>query len=129
MNPFWGRKSHEAKNPLLADVPCRLMCLAGTILPYWYFIPWLSTNGLQPALFVRELLANRISAFFAMDVIVSACVLIAFVRIEKSRLPIRWSWLPVLAVVTVGVSLGLPLFLYLRELELERAKSLSAWST
>jgi len=102
-----------------------LMCLAGTLLPYWYFIPWLFTNGLQPALFVQELFANRISAFFAMDVVVSACVLILFVRIERSRLAIRWRWLPVLAVVTVGVSLGLPLFLYLRELELERTKSLA----
>jgi len=29
-------------------------------------------------------------------------------------------WLPVASVLLVGVSLGLPLFLYLRERELER---------
>jgi hypothetical protein len=35
-------------------------------------------------------------------------------------LPIRNRWLVLLAVLTVGVSLGLPLFLYLREIALER---------
>jgi len=46
--------------------------------------------------------------------------LLAFTRVESARLGIRRSWLVLVAVLTVGVSLGLPLFLYLRELELER---------
>jgi len=50
-------------------------------------------------------------------------ILIVFMRIESARLNIRRRWLPVLAVLTVGVSLGLPLFLYLRELTLEQLKS------
>ena len=70
-------------------------------------------------LFVRELFANRISAFFGMDVFVSAIVLIAFMRVESGRLNIRPRWLPVLAVLTVGVSLGLPMFLYMRELRMK----------
>jgi hypothetical protein len=104
------------------------MCAAGTILPYCFFVPWLIANGMDLASFVRELFANRISAFFGMDVIVSACVLIAFARIERSRLAVKWRWLPVLAIFTVGVSLGLPLYLYLRELELERNQALAAKS-
>jgi hypothetical protein len=32
-------------------------------------------------------------------------------------------WLPIASVLLVGVSLGLPLFLYLRERELERRAS------
>jgi hypothetical protein len=55
-----------------------------------------------------------------MDVIVSAMALLAFTRIESARLGIRRRWLVVVAVLTVGVSLGLPLFLYLRELALEQ---------
>ena len=54
-----------------------------------------------------------------MDVIVSAVALLVFTRIESARLGIRRRWLVVIAVLTVGVSLALPLFLYLRELELE----------
>jgi hypothetical protein len=98
------------------------LCFAGVLLPYWQFIPWVMQHGMNLALFVRELFANRISAFFAMDVLVSAVVLIVFMRVESERLEIRRRWLPVLAVLTVGVSLGLPLFLYLRESRLEEVK-------
>jgi hypothetical protein len=48
-----------------------------------------------------------------------------FTRIESARLAIRNRWLVVIAVLTVGVSLALPLFLYLRELELERKPNLA----
>lgn len=96
------------------------LCLAGLVIPYVEFVPWLHQHGLNLALFVRELFANRIGAFFGMDVIVSAVVLIVFTRIESKRLAIRNRWLVIVAVLTVGVSLALPLFLYLRELALER---------
>jgi hypothetical protein len=95
------------------------LCLAGVLLPYWQFLPWALQHGLNLPLFARELFANRIGAFFGMDVIVSAIALLAFTRIESTRLGIRKRWLVLVAVLTVGVSLGLPLFLYLRELELE----------
>jgi FtsH-binding integral membrane protein len=55
-----------------------------------------------------------------LDVIVSAVVLICFIQTEGKRLGIRLLWLPTLAVLLVGVSLGLPLFLYLRQLQLDR---------
>jgi hypothetical protein len=71
-------------------------------------------------LFFHQLFANRISAFFGMDVIVSAVTLMIFVRRERSHLPAAAGWLPLIAVLTVGVSLALPLFLYLRERRLDK---------
>lgn len=97
-----------------------ILCFAGVLLPYWQFVPWVVQHGLNLPLFARELFANRIGAFFGMDVIVSAVALLVFTRIESARVGIRKRWLVIVAVLTVGVSLGLPLFLYLRELELER---------
>ena len=79
-------------------------------------------HGINLPLFVRELFANRLSAFFGMDVLVSAAVLMVFMRIEGVRLDIRRRWLPVLALLTVGVSLALPMFLYMRELSMEQIK-------
>jgi hypothetical protein len=96
------------------------LCVIGFLLPYSQFFPWVIQHGLNVPLFVRELFANRISAFFGMDVIFSAVTLLLFTRIESARVKIRRRWLVVVAVLTVGVSLGLPLFLYLRELEFER---------
>ena len=96
-----------------------VFCILGLVLPYAEFVPWVLHHGLNLPLFVRELFANRIGAFFGMDVLVSAVALLAFTRIESERLGIRHRWLVILAVLTVGVSLGLPLFLYLREQQLK----------
>ena len=98
-----------------------VFCLLGLLLPYSQFVPWIMEHhGLNMPLFIRDLFANRISAFFAVDVIVSAIVLILFVRVEGTRLAMRLLWLPILATFFVGVSLGFPLFLYLRQRELDR---------
>jgi len=97
-----------------------ILCFLGVVVPYWQFVPWVLQHGLNLSLFARELFANRIGAFFGMDVVVSAVTLLVFTRIESARIGIRRRWLVLIAVLTVGVSLGLPLFLYLREGEIER---------
>lgn len=99
-----------------------LLCVVGLVLPYWRFVPWVVVNGLQPRYFLEQLFANRISGFFAMDVLVSSIVLLVFMHSEDSRRGVRGRWFPVLAVFIVGVSLALPLFLYLRELDLEQER-------
>ncbi len=97
-----------------------ILCVVGAALPYWHFAPWLAENGLNLPLFFRELFANRVGAFFGMDVFVSAAALLVFSFAEGARLRLRHRWLPAAAVVAVGVSLGLPLFLYMRERRLEQ---------
>ena len=98
-----------------------LFCLVGTVLPYSQAGPWLVAHGLDLPLFFRELFANRIGGFFGMDVLVSTAVLWTFVALEGRRLGVRHLWAPVAASLAVGVSLGLPLFLCLRQARLERA--------
>lgn len=100
-----------------------LLCILGVALPYSQFIPWVMENGLHMRFFFQQLFANRIGGFFGMDVLVSTVVLILFVRREGQRLGVRLVWLPIVGVLTVGVSLGLPLFLYLRERALERQQA------
>jgi len=100
-----------------------VLCVLGLVLPYWQFVPWVLANGLNMPLFLRQLFANRVGAFFGMDVLVSAVALLVFTRRESSRLGVHGRWLPLIAVLTVGVSLGLPLFLYLRELALEQGRT------
>ncbi|MFQ5664702.1 MAG: DUF2834 domain-containing protein [Terriglobia bacterium] len=97
------------------------LCVLGTALPYSQFIPWVMENGLNVGYFFRQLFANRIGGFFGMDVLVSAGVLFVFVLVEGRQLRMRALWLPIAAAMTVGVSLGLPLFLFLRERALERS--------
>jgi Terpene cyclase DEP1 len=96
-----------------------ILCVLGAVVPYAKFAPWLLHNGLNLRLFFREMTVNDIAAFFALDVVMSAVVVIVFLRLETGRLKIRNRWLVPVALVTVGVSLGLPLFLYLRERAIE----------
>jgi len=95
-------------------------CVLGLILPYSQFMPWLLEHGLNVTLFFHELFASRISAFFALDVIVSAIVLIWFIQNEGKRLRVRLLWLPTVGILVVGVSFGLPIFLFLRQVTLDR---------
>lgn len=96
------------------------LCLIGVFIPNAVFWPWLLAHGFDLRLFVHDLFANGVSAFFGLDVVLSAFVLAAFVFIEGRRLQIRHRWLPIAAACLVGVSLGLPLFLYQRQLRLDR---------
>lgn len=100
-----------------------LLCVAGVILPYWQLVPWLTANGLNLPLFFRQLFGTHVGAFFGMDVFVSAVALMVFAGSESSRLKMSGRWWPLVAVLAVGVSLGLPLFLYLRERKLERGRA------
>jgi hypothetical protein len=100
-----------------------VLCALGFALPYSQFIPWVIEHGLDLSLFVRQLFANRVGGFFGLDVLVSAVALIGFIRSEGARLKMRSLWLPIASILFVGVSLGLPLFLYLREREMERPTS------
>jgi Terpene cyclase DEP1 len=92
-----------------------ILSIAGFVLPYSQFVPWVLANGLDTRLFVHELFSNRIGGFFGMDVIVSAFVLIPLIFAEGRRLAMKQLWAPVIGTLLVGVSFGLPLFLLMRE--------------
>ncbi len=91
------------------------LTVLGLILPYTQFVPWLMEHGLNLRLLVSEVTASRIAGFAWLDVIVSALVLLVFMGTDGRKKGIRYLWLPVIGTFLVGVSFGLPLFLYLRE--------------
>jgi Protein of unknown function DUF2834 len=101
-----------------------ICCALGLLLPCWQLVPWLLEHGLNLTLLFRELFANRISTFFAIDVTVSAIVLIWFIHSEDKHLRVR-IWLPTAGTLVVGVSFGFPLFLFLRQVTLDRTTARS----
>jgi Protein of unknown function DUF2834 len=98
-----------------------VLCIAGVILPYSQLIPFLREHGLDLPLFFQQLFANRVSGFFGMDVIVSSLTLWVFVYSEGTRLKMRHLWVCVVGSLLVGVSLGLPLFLLMRQSKLDES--------
>jgi hypothetical protein len=95
------------------------LCVVGAVVPYAIFLPWVAEHGLPPGLLIREIFANRAAGSFAADVILSSVAFWAFVAIEGRRAAVRRLWIPIAANIVVGLSLGLPLFLYMRERRLE----------
>ena len=91
----------------------------GIVLPFALLFPWVMENGFDlPALF-REAVSTRIGAFAWLDVVLSALALIVFILHEGQRTGMDRLWLPILGTCLVGVSCGLPLFLWMRELHKE----------
>lgn len=100
------------------------LCVPGALLPWMPLAPWFGTHGLNVSLFFRHLFANGVAGAFALDVIICAVVVCAFVLIEGRRSDVRHLWAPIAGTFVIGVCFGLALFLYLRERRLERVVSL-----
>ena len=101
-----------------------VLCILGTLLPYSQFLPFLREHGLDVSLLIKDLFANRISGFFGLDVIVSSIVLWVLVLTEGRRRQMRHLWIYIVCNLLVGVSLGLPLFLYMRERKIAHGEAI-----
>jgi len=91
-----------------------ILFIVGTIVPYYFFISFLIEHGIDTYAILQNMLANKISTFFVSDVIISAICLFVLSFASRKMIGIYWI-LPVVATLCIGVSAGLPLFLYLRE--------------
>ncbi|ALG52023.1 MULTISPECIES: DUF2834 domain-containing protein [Vibrio harveyi group] len=92
-----------------------VLTLLGVLLPYGAFIPWFLNNGLDIFQLYRDAVANPISIFAWLDVLVSAIVLLVFIVVDGNRNKVKYWYLAVLGTVFVGVSCGLPMYLYFKE--------------
>ena len=72
------------------------LCLAviGATVPYSQFLPWLAEHGMNLPMLFSELFSTRIGAFFGCDVLISAVVLIGFIRREGAKQGFAFSGLP-----------------------------------
>ncbi|WP_295230577.1 DUF2834 domain-containing protein [uncultured Chryseobacterium sp.] len=100
-----------------------LFFVLGTVLPLAQFFPFIIQYGLNSNLFFSQLFANRMSSFFAMDVLVSAVVMIIFIAFESKRLNIKNTWVCYAGLLIAGVSCALPLFLYMREKRISASRT------
>jgi hypothetical protein len=97
-----------------------VLCVLGFAMPYYFLVRFVAEHGLRLSVLVNQTFANPLSAFFAADVLVSSVVSWAFIYRERRKRSIKLLWVCIIANVAVGVSLALPLFLLLREIQPER---------
>lgn len=98
--------------------PLRLVYLAlaiwGAIHPMYYFISWFLENGWSLMAMVDAWHANLATSGLVWDLTIAAVALTVFVIAEVW---VRRNWIGLIAIPAtfcIGVSCGLPLYLFLR---------------
>ena len=90
------------------------LAIWGTIHPMAYFIAWFQAEGWSLAKMVDAWHANAASSGLVWDLTIAAVALTVWVITESIH---RKAWLNLVAIPAtfcIGVSCGLPLYLYLR---------------
>ena len=96
-----------------------ILAVIGFVGPYCFLISFLAAQGVDGKAFVQQLFGTKISTFFAVDLLVSSVVFLRYLAREATRYSIGYRWVYVVALLTVGLSFALPLFLFVRESHLE----------
>lgn len=91
-----------------------LLCVVGVIAPWVFLLGFLDHPQASIPLFFTSIFVNSITSAVAADLIVSSVVFFVFVFFEGKRLDMKKLWLFIPATLCVGLSFGLPLFLYFR---------------
>ncbi|MVO15018.1 DUF2834 domain-containing protein [Parasedimentitalea huanghaiensis] len=87
----------------------------GTLVPWLFFGSFFALNGLDINAFILGLFANGAAAGFSADVLISMVVFWVWSWQDAQRQSLQHWWLVLPAGFTVGLSLALPLYLWMRE--------------
>lgn len=91
-----------------------LLAVWGAIHPMYYFVQWFQAEGLDLGKMVDAWHANAASSGLVWDLTIAAIALTVFIIAEVTS---RRNWIGLIAIPAtfgIGVSCGLPLYLYLR---------------
>jgi len=97
------------------------LCVLGIVGPWLYLLGFFGSAQPSVSLFFSSIFVNQVASAVAVDLLISALVFFVFLFIEGRRLNMSrlWLFMCVPATLLVGLSFGLPLFLYLRAKHLE----------
>ncbi|MFO7593518.1 MAG: DUF2834 domain-containing protein [Pseudomonadota bacterium] len=95
------------------------LAVIGLIIPWWFLFDFLVSGNATPILFVQNIFNNSVSSAVAADLLISAFVFFVFVYMEGKRWGMRRLWVYPVVTVCIGLSFGLPLFLYCRSRKME----------
>jgi carbon starvation protein CstA len=86
----------------------------GAIHPMYYFISWFRDNGVSLSKMVDAWHVNAATSGLVWDLTIAAIALTVFI---VSEVAVRRNWIVLISIPAtfgIGVSCGLPLYLYLR---------------
>ena len=91
-----------------------VLALWGTVHPMYYFLSWFMENGFSLMGMVNAWHANAAASGLVWDLTIAAITLTLWIIAEVS---VRRNWIALIAIPAtfcIGVSCGLPLYLFLR---------------
>ena len=98
--------------------PLRMIYLAlaiwGAVHPMIYFAQWFQSDGIAISGMINAWQANAASTGLFWDLVIAAITLTVFIIAEVA---VRRNWIALIAIPAtflIGVSCGLPLYLFLR---------------
>ena len=90
------------------------LALWGAVHPMWYFIRWLRAERWDLMMMVDAWNANAASTGLVWDLTIAATALTLWIIHEVYKGRQYWHSIAILATFGIGVSCGLPLYLFLR---------------
>ena len=90
------------------------LAIIGAIVPMYYFVSWFEEFGYSLGAMVEAWNVNDATTGLVYDLTVAAVTLLIWIIVETVR---NKAWLNLIAIPAtfcIGVSCGLPLYLYLR---------------
>ncbi len=97
-----------------------LLCIVGVVAPWFFLFGFFGDEQASIPVFFRSIFANHVASAVAADLVVSALVFFVFVFFEGRRMGLKHLWVYIPATLLIGLSFGLPLFLYYRARANER---------
>lgn len=91
------------------------LAVLGAIIPYFFFVDFISKEGINISLFIHSLFINAPASGFSADLLISSLVfwLYMFSKNKTTAAPKPY-WF-ILINLTIGLSCALPAYLYQRE--------------
>lgn len=92
-----------------------IAAIVGAVVPYIFFGRFIAAEGVNLPLFVRGLFANGAAGGFSADLLISSFIFWYWAAADAKERNVRNWWWIIPANLLVGLSLALPLYLYMRE--------------
>jgi len=95
------------------------LTILGALVPMYYFVAWFGANGWSLSAMLDAWHVNDATSGLVWDLTIAAVALTVFIIAEAT---VRRDWLSLIAIPAtfcIGVSCGLPLYLFLRSRPLD----------
>lgn len=95
------------------------LAILGLVVPWYYNLQFFANAGLLE--FVNQSSANLAAKSISFDLFIATVTGSTWMYVESKRVGIRFGWLYILIGFLVAFAFALPLFLFVREIELEKS--------